>query len=405
MLLAALLICGCAGSTAAIQEAAETGPVDDFDRLWEFVRQEYAFLDDKAIDWQEVRERYRPRAAKAADRRELLSVLEATLDQLYDPHCMFNTNAGDSWHPVPRDLWVERIDGSVVVTAVRGHSAAAAAGIRVGDSVFRIGSIEVDRIAALRMPHGLTREHREADAWSLLSAVSGRHDEGRTFSMRRWRYCANHTFTLIGTPADPRPAVESRLIDGLGYIRIGTFSASGVIEAFDQALDELVDCPALILDVRENGGGDTAIARPILGRLVRERTQYAWMARRQGDGLGERWAEFVEPRGSTYDGPVVVLVDRFSVSMAEGFAMAIHGMKRGRIVGTRMAGLGAAIGRVELPYLGASAQISTEPVYHVDGTPRWMLRPDVEVDLLKADPDNEDPILDAGLLEVRRLLR
>ena len=97
-----------------------------------------------------------------------------------------------------------------------------------------------------------------------------------------------------------------------------------------------------------DGGGDTAIAVPILGRFLREKRQYAWMARRDGDRLGRRWAEFVEPRGPwTYEAKVVVAVDRFSVSMAEGFAMAMDGMKRGTVVGTRMAGLGAAIDQVE----------------------------------------------------------
>jgi hypothetical protein len=79
-----------------------------------------------------------------------------------------------------------------------------------------------------------------------------------------------------------------------------------------------------------------------------------------GCRLGPRWAEFVEPRGPwTYEAKVVVAVDRFSVSMAKGFAMAMDGMKRGTVVGTRMAGLGAAIDRVELPGAGITAQIST----------------------------------------------
>jgi carboxyl-terminal processing protease len=55
-------------------------------------------------------------------------------------------------------------------------------------------------------------------------------------------------------------------------------------------------------------------------------------------------------------------------------------MGRARIVGTRMAGLGAAVGREELGRSKISFQISTEPVYAPDGTPRWELVPDVTVD-------------------------
>lgn len=50
-----------------------------------------------------------------------------------------------------------------------------------------------------------------------------------------------------------------------------------------------------------------------------------------GPGLGPRRPEFDDARGRwTYSAPVVVLVDRFSVSMAEGLAMALSGLGRAR---------------------------------------------------------------------------
>ena len=94
-------------------------------------------------------------------------------------------------------------------------------------------------------------------------------------------------------------------------------------------------------------------------------------------------------------------VDRFSVSMAEGFAMALSGLGRGRIVGTRMARLGAAVGRIELPYSKIAVQISTEPVYAIDGTPRWELEPDVIVNPL-GHADGNDPFIAAAIEELER---
>ena len=119
------------------------------------------------------------------------------------------------------------------------------------------------------------------------------------------------------------------------------------------------------------------------------------MTSRDGPGLGPRRPEFVDARGPwTYSAPVVVLVDRFSVSMAEGFAMALSGLGRARIVGTRMARLGAAVGRIELPY-------STEPVYAIDGTPRWELEPDVVVNP-RGGADGNDPFIEAAIEELER---
>jgi carboxyl-terminal processing protease len=98
---------------------------------------------------------------------------------------------------------------------------------------------------------------------------------------------------------------------------------------------------------------------------------------------------------------VVVVVDRFSASMAEGFAMALSGLGRARIVGTRMAKLGAAVGRIELPYSKIAVQISTEPVYAVDGTPRWEMGPDVVVNPLRG-ADGNDPFIAAAIEELER---
>ena len=56
-------------------------------------------------------------------------------------------------------------------------------------------------------------------------------------------------------------------------------------------------------------------------------------------GLGPRPAEFVNPRGPwTYSAPVVVVVDGFSVSMAEGCAIALSGLGHAGIVGARWPG-------------------------------------------------------------------
>ncbi len=186
------------------------------------------------------------------------------------------------------------------------------------------------------------------------------------------------------------------------------------LHLLEEALDALYDGHAqlntnapdytrgLIVDVRSNAGVDTVIARPIIGRFITARTQYAWMTRRDGPVLGLRRPEFVDARGPwTYSAPGVVLVDRFSVSMAEGFAMARSGLGRARIAGTRMARLGAAVGRIELPYSRIAVQVSTEPVYAIDGTPRWELEPDVVVNP-QGRADRNDPFIAAAIEEIER---
>jgi carboxyl-terminal processing protease len=185
---------------------------------------------------------------------------------------------------------------------------------------------------------------------------------------------------------------------GIGYIHIRSFGNSDVVTAFDAALATLHETRGLILDARDNGGGDTAVARPIMGRFIAERKPYALMRRREGPSLSAAWTEYVDPRGPfTYAAPVIVLTNRWSGSMAEGFPMGMRDIGRARIVGTPMMGLGAAVFPLRLDRTGLQAQYSAEPVYDLRDQPRAHLRPDVET------PPGAD-VLAAGLRELHRMM-
>jgi carboxyl-terminal processing protease len=254
-----------------------------------------------------------------------------------------------------------------------------------------------------RRPRFLKRDDPAADEWALASAVAGRHNTRYELLIRRGG--RDSVLTPSGTTPARDDVEWKRVGTDIGLIAISTFAPNrGVVVAFDRALEALRNTRGLIVDVRSNAGGDTAIARPIIERLITARRQYAWMTSRDGPGLGPRRPEFVDARGPwTYSAPVVVVVDRFSVSMAEGFAMALSGLGRARIVGTRMARLGAAVGRIELPYSKIAVQISTEPVYAIDGTPRWEIEPDVVVNPLRG-ADGNDPFIAAAIEELKRRL-
>jgi carboxyl-terminal processing protease len=231
------------------------------------------------------------------------------------------------------------------------------------------------------MPKCLVRPDAAALAHALNCAVSGRIAQPRKL---RLRTASGDTRNVL-IPVKPRqelPNVESRILGGtIGYIVIRSFADDAVVAAVDDALLAMRDTQGLIIDVRQNGGGDTAVARPIMGRFISEPKPYARMRRRQGSGLTAPWTEMVEPRGPfTYRAPVAVLTSRWSASMAEGFPMGMRGIGRGTIVGTPMMRLGAAVFPLRLDRTGLQLQYSAEPVYDVQDRPRWHLHPDILVE-------------------------
>lgn len=393
------------GATLAAPALAAEPPRDiegamDFDEVWRTLDERYGFFHLKATDWNKARALYRPRAIACEDLDSFREVIRQLTAELYDPHTHVNDLPDGAQRTPPFDIWAEWHGGAAMVFDVRDASPAKTAGVRPGDRILKADGVEIGAATAAQAPRCLTRPDPEAQDYALRAAVAGHRARPRTIQVSRGGRTLD--LTILATPLPDEPALSFRRLDGgFGYIRVSTFADDKAVEAWDQALAALKDTSGLIVDARRNGGGDTAVARPMMGRLIKQKTRYAYMRRREGRGLSAPWQEFVEPRGPfTYEAPVVVLTDRWSASMAEGFPMGLHGMGRARVVGTPMMQLGAAVFDCRLDRTGVNVQYSGEPVYDAMDRPRWLMRPDVEV---TPSPTGEDVILAAGVRELARL--
>jgi len=372
--------------------------LEDFDELWRTLGERYCFLPDKRTDWDRLRSFYRPMALAAEDDAAFTDVVRRVLAELYDAH----THLSDPPNGSPRwplfDLLAERSGHAVTVAAIQSGSAAADAGLEIGDRILAIDGRPIETVVRDLMPKCLSKPDPAADAYTINVAVAGYRGQARMLSVSSQR-SASRIVRLPIKKWPKLPDVESQTLPGgIGYIVIRSFADRAVEDAFDKALASLRNTPGLIIDVRDNGGGDTAIARPIMGRFIRERTAYALMRRREGAGLSAPWTEYVDPKGPfTYSGPVAVLTSHWSGSMAEGFPMGMRDIGRARIVGTKMMGLGAAVFPIRLDRTGLQAQYSGEPVYDTKDRPRWQLVPDVEV------PNGGD-ILAAGIAQIEKAI-
>lgn len=355
---------------------------EDFDELWRTLGERYCFFAEKTTDWNAVRRWYRPRALAADSRDAFASIVSDVLGELYDAHTHMSDPPANALRGPYFDLWVEPDrDGSAVVTSVRESSAAADVGVRVGDAVLAVDTRPIRTIAAGVAPRCLSRPDPAATSYAYNIATSGQRGQPRTLTLRSRDGRDRQLLIPVKKPTEV-PNVESRLLAGnIGLIVIRSFADDAVVATVDAALLGFKDTTGLVIDVRENGGGDTAVARPIMGRFITEPKPYARMRRRDGVGFSAPWTEMVEPRGPfTYGQPVVVLTTRWSASMAEGFPMGMRGIGRAVIVGTPMMRVGAAVFPLRLDRTGLTLQYSAEPVYDVQDRPRWLLEPDVPVE-------------------------
>jgi len=119
--------------------------------------------------------------------------------------------------------------------------------------------------------------------------------------------------------------MTARILDGnVGYVRIhDALGDTALISAWDSALVVLRGTRGLVLDLRDTpGGGNTTVARAILGRLISEEQPY----QRHEHPAEERryrvrriWVEHAAPRGPfAYTKPLAVLVGRWTGAWARG---------------------------------------------------------------------------------------
>jgi hypothetical protein len=158
----------------------------------------------------------------------------------------------------------------------------------------------------------------------------------------------------------------------VGYIRIPSFSGDGWAGEIDAALESLGAVPYLIVDVRNNLGGDYELALDVAGRFADRSRPFGYVKTRNGaghDDFADRVTEVVKPRGpAQFHGTVLLLTNRRAYSSAENFTLAMRELPNVLTIGDTTGGSSGKPVARELAN-GWTYQLSTWVEYALDGTP------------------------------------
>ena len=105
-----------------------------------------------------------------------------------------------------------------------------------------------------------------------------------------------------------------------------------------RALEVVADANALIVDLRENGGGSPAMVAYISSYLFDQRTHLNDIWTRSTNETAEYWTHDVPGRKYGGTKPVYVLTSSFTFSAAEEFTYNLQSLKRATIVGEQTRG-------------------------------------------------------------------
>ncbi len=239
----------------------------NFDALWTIVDEHYCFFEEKDIDWNEVRARYRQRLSDDMTSQELFDVCAEMLDELKDGHVNLSSPFNTSYYHQWWSDYPQNYDSRLVE-----------------------------------------------------------------------QYYFNFNYLTTGS------IKYGILTPNVGYMRYPSFSAAIGEGNLDAILTYLATTDGLIIDVRNNGGGDLTNVERLVGRFIKQRTLAGYISHKTGPGHND----FSEPRAFYYnpatDGhflwgkPVVVLTNRSTFSAANNFVSIMKLLPGVTIVGATTGG-------------------------------------------------------------------
>ena len=344
------------------------------------VNSRYAYLDRFPGGRMPMTARLRAEAEAVGNPAQLIRFSERALALLADHHANTGSSLKDSWALFPSygDLWVERRGAAYVIEQVREASPADEAGIRAGDTLVGVdGRDMASAVAAFWTDLGTVAGGSARDGYAARVLAAGRRDRPRRLAVRSGAGPVRLLIlpSLYALPRVERPPVSVATVGGEHRIRFNNrLGDTATIAAFDSAMAQAPRDKRLVLDLRDTpGGGNTTVARAVMGWFVTRPTFYQvhrLPAEERAFGVARQWVEQVLPRPGKYRrGPVTVRVGRWTGSMGEGLAIGLAAIGA-RVEGSRMAGLLGAISDHRLERSGQAIQLPTERLSAVDGTPR-----------------------------------
>jgi hypothetical protein len=137
----------------------------------------------------------------------------------------------------------------------------------------------------------------------------------------------------------------AKIADSIGYLFIGP-NLFGDQTLWSQAIDVIIstlkDCKGIIVDIRNNGGGNDAFGNIVAGRFADQLRVYSYIRYRSGPShsdFTDYQAATIQPQGSRqYLKPVALLTNRHCFSSAEGTILMMKALPNVTVIGDTTGG-------------------------------------------------------------------
>ena len=362
---------------------------ETFFLAWSTLNDNYFDKTFGGLDWNKIRNEYRPRVDRARSDSEFHRILEEMMNRLGKSHLNLIVpeyfekietakirararekelaaererssgktpidNEDDAADPFSDPagkkygigIEVRILDGQLVVTRVEQLSGAKVSGIKPGYVIEKINGVtfkeitsqlvlagvSLERIKDL-LPIGIEEDFLNGDPeTSVFITCRDENDQVREFTVPRLALDGS-TVTLSKHLPEQRLVFESRsLSPDIGYIRFNSF-AIPVVGKFCDSITEFRGKKAIVVDLRGHLGGLLAPMIGLAGMLTEKPLTLGTFYNRTSE---QKFT--VSSKGNNFKGRIVLLVDGQSLSASEMFASGLRSNGRVLIVGEQTGG-------------------------------------------------------------------
>lgn len=349
------VVLGAVAASAISGTAQAPAAAETFDAVWSIVRDHHF---DPAFDvgrWNAIRDELRPKAVAARTPGELRIVLADMLGRLGLSHFAVIPSSADT----PGDradvsgepgLDVRVIRKQLVVTRVDPDGGAAAAGVRPGWIVQRIGAVQMAPLFSA-LPDGPSARLAQLETWrKSVSRLRGPSDSsvevafldgaGASVTKNLRRSPEHGDAVTVGNLPTMYVRVSSAAMHTPAGKEAGVIGfnvwMTPVTGPFQEAIDRFRSADGLIIDLRGNPGGLAAMIMGLSGYFLPDRQTLGVMKTRDSELRFVSIPRLVDGSGQrveTFGGPVAVLVDGLTASASECFTGGLQSLGRVRVFG------------------------------------------------------------------------
>jgi len=399
--------------------------LQSFEYVWTAIRDKHWQTNPGGLDWQAIHDEFKPKIEAADSMDAVRAVMSQMLARLHQTHFgivpadlysnVDASHAGD----VTTGIDVRVIGAQVLVTSVEPGSSAAAQGVRLGWEILTIAGAELAPVVAkLNETYAgstlrdlmlrrtiLARLSSDAAESIAVEFVDG---AGQHISKALAQANPKGDLVQFGYLTPMHVWFNASQIGGgqvgggragggaIGYVAFNAFlDPQRLMTSFGEAVQSCQKCDGFIVDLRGNPGGIGIMAMGMAGWFIAQPDQKLGTLYLRDDTI----KFVVNPRLTTFAGPLAILVDGASASTSEIMAEGLKDLGRARIFGTHTAGAALPSLFEKLPD-GDGFQYAIANYISEGGQPLEGLgvTPDVETPITReALLAGQDPALDAAV--------